>query len=226
MATTIAWLTTRRFSASSSSIEYLASNSQTHFIFGANTDVGKTVISAGLVRASGGTAHYIKPLQCGGSDQSFVKKHAPNVSSTTTLFEWESFASPHVASRKERKPISDQQVLSALTDALADLPSPSKIWIETAGGVLSPSCASPDNRTARHAHDDELSWGWVTQGDLYQPLQGVGPVVLVGDGRLGGISATLSSLESLLIRGYEVSGIVLLETGYANQRAIQEYATR
>jgi dethiobiotin synthetase/adenosylmethionine--8-amino-7-oxononanoate aminotransferase len=188
--------------------------------------VGKTVITAGLIRASGGTAHYIKPLQCGGSDEGFIKNYAPSVASTITLFEWESPASPHVASRKEGKPISDQQVLSALENCLANIPSPSKKWIETAGGVLSPSSASPDNRLARHAHDDELSWGWVTQADLYQPLLGVGSVVLVGDGRLGGISATLSSLESLLVRGYDVSGIVLLETGYANQRAIQEYASR
>lgn len=39
-------------------------------------------------------------------------------------------------------------------------------------------------------------------------------------------SATLTALESLLIRGYDVSGVILLETGYENQHALQEYASR
>jgi dethiobiotin synthetase/adenosylmethionine--8-amino-7-oxononanoate aminotransferase len=201
-------------------------DSQTHFIFGANTDVGKTVLSAGLVRASQGTTHYIKPLQCGGSDQHFIEKHAPNVTSATTLFRWETPASPHVASRKESKPVSDEQVFEALEDCLADRSSPdATCWVETAGGVLSPSSASPDNTLPKHACDAS-SWGWVTQGDLYQPFMAVGSVILVGDGRLGGISATLSALESLIIRGYDVAGIIMLETGYDNQSAIQEYASR
>jgi dethiobiotin synthetase len=38
------------------------------------------------------------------------------------------------------------------------------------------------------------------QSELYRPFRL--PVVLVGDPKLGGISATLSALESLLIRGY------------------------
>lgn len=59
---------------------------RTHLVFGANTDVGKTVVTAGLLRAhllkaasgagsadktapaaSSPTTHYIKPLQCGGA---------------------------------------------------------------------------------------------------------------------------------------------------------------
>jgi dethiobiotin synthetase/adenosylmethionine--8-amino-7-oxononanoate aminotransferase len=229
MATSITRLVTnRQFSSSTHRIP-----SPIHFIFGANTDIGKTVISAGLVRASKNTVtHYIKPLQCGGSDQRFIDRHAPNVSSTTTLFDWETPASPHVASRVEDKPVSDEQVLGALNACLDEKltnSSPTNtnttIWIETAGGVLSPSSSSPDNRLSYHACDDK-EWGWVTQGDLYQPLMEKGSVILVGDGRLGGISATLSSLESLLLRGYDVVGIVLLESGYNNQRAIQEYASR
>jgi dethiobiotin synthetase/adenosylmethionine--8-amino-7-oxononanoate aminotransferase len=229
MATSITrFATTRQFSSSSHRIP-----SPIHFIFGANTDVGKTVISAGLVRASSrnNVTHYIKPLQCGGSDQRFIDRHALNVSSTTTLFEWDTPASPHVASRVEDKPVSDEQVLGALdaclTEKLTNASPSTTIWIETAGGVLSPSSASPDNRLPYHARDDESSWGWVTQGDLYQPFMDMGSVILVGDGRLGGISTTLSCLESLLLRGYDVDGIVLLENnGYNNQRAIQEYASR
>lgn len=39
-------------------------------------------------------------------------------------------------------------------------------------------------------------------------------------------SATLTALESLLIRGYDVSGVIVIEKGYENQKAIQEYVSR
>lgn len=53
-------------------------------VYGANTDVGKTVISTGLLRAAAaskefGAVSYIKPLQTGGADAAFVKKHATEV---------------------------------------------------------------------------------------------------------------------------------------------------
>lgn len=163
------------------------SSSQTNIIFGANTDVGKTVITTGLIRASGNSAHYVKPLQCGGSDQRFVEKHATNVTSATTLFEWETPASPHYAARVEDKPISDLQVISSLSDCLESLEDGPMTWVETAGGVMSPSSSSPDNNGPHHARDQELSWGWVPQADLYQVFSDSMSAVLIGDGRLGGI---------------------------------------
>jgi len=257
--------------------------SRTHLIFGANTDVGKTLTCAGLVRASlaqttevsdttNTLVHYMKPLQCGGSDEKFIERHCPSSQlhrlSRRTLFDWKTPASPHVASRKEKSPVSDHEVLSEIQSTLSDIAvkssnsgQASTTWIETAGGVLSPSSASPNNCSPSHASDSKDGWGWVTQGDLYHPLSTTASVVLIGDGRLGGkthralleihgllasfrlskdvflistpfvisfagISATLSSLESLMIRGYNVAGIVLLETGYDNVTAIREYAGR
>ncbi|KAL3902707.1 MAG: hypothetical protein SGILL_010729, partial [Bacillariaceae sp.] len=93
---------------------------------------------------------------------------------------------------------------------------------------MSPSSSSPKNDTPLHAKDSS-GWGWKTQGDLYMTLQDQSSVVLVGDGRLGGISVTLASLEALLRRNYAVAGVLLLRNGeddYAedvNQRALQEY---
>lgn len=208
-----------------------------HLIFGANTDVGKTVITAGLIRACGGISfgndaafgsHYIKPLQCGGSDQGFVQRHAQDIISSSTLFEWETPASPHAASRLENHPISDTEVITALRGRIYELTAgtpDTPIWVETAGGVLSPSSSSPENKSPQHAKNSD-GWGWMTQGDLYRDFREEMDVVMIGDGRLGGISATLSSLESLLSRGYNVAGLVLIETGYSNQSAIQEYANR
>lgn len=240
----------------------------TYFIFGCNTNVGKTVLAAGLVRAAaaGTTAadsssnsyvHYIKPLQCGGSDEAFVRKYCPSVTSATTLFRWETPASPHLAARMEGNPISDIQAIDALTQHLQDLEEAaikkddssdnvmnSSIWIETAGGVLSPAASSPDNNSV-HIARNQAGWGWVPQADLYRSLatgnddvnnaDGLRiPVVLVGDGRLGGISATIAALEALLVRNYEVAGILQIrgsDTGAAhvnedvdtNQEALQEY---
>mmetsp|Transcript_19306 Transcript_19306/g.38967 ORF Transcript_19306/g.38967 Transcript_19306/m.38967 type:complete len:343 (+) Transcript_19306:770-1798(+) len=256
---------------------------RTHLVFGANTDVGKTVVTAGLVRsrlaAAAATAnspsssspqkhrdavHYIKPLQCGGSDEAWVRRHVelPVLSSSSsslssfqkgvsysarTLYRWEMAASPHLASRVERMPVSDDEVIATLSTALSSLVEDNanvgdvkpSILIETAGGVLSPSSASPKNILPRHSRDssstashgsntddDSLSWGWSTQADLYQNL-GI-PAILVGDGRLGGISCTLSALESLQIRGYDVQGIVVVDDGggYGNVAALREYASR
>eukprot|EP00562_Extubocellulus_spinifer_P032463 CAMPEP_0178731820 /NCGR_PEP_ID=MMETSP0699-20121125/30238_1 /TAXON_ID=265572 /ORGANISM="Extubocellulus spinifer, Strain CCMP396" /LENGTH=363 /DNA_ID=CAMNT_0020383901 /DNA_START=654 /DNA_END=1744 /DNA_ORIENTATION=+ len=277
---------------------------RTHLVFGANTDVGKTVVTAGLVRsrlaAAAATAnspsssspqkhrdavHYIKPLQCGGSDEAWVRRHVelPVLSSSSsslssfqkgvsysarTLYRWEMAASPHLASRVERMPVSDDEVIATLSTALSSLVEDNanvgdvkpSILVETAGGVLSPSSAVAEEHLAstfkgsllgsslsrqqqnilpRHSRDssstashgsntddDSLSWGWSTQADLYQNL-GI-PAILVGDGRLGGISCTLSALESLQIRGYDVQGIVVVDDGggYGNVAALREYASR
>ncbi|GAX27418.1 adenosylmethionine---8-amino-7-oxononanoate aminotransferase [Fistulifera solaris] len=205
---------------------------RTNIIFGANTDVGKTVISAGLVQASSKQrpVHYIKPLQCGGSDQDFVERHVKHKSQLTaqTLFSWDTPASPHTACTLENKPVGDEQILSALTEALQQQQQQYDhltSYIETAGGALSPASASPENCTPRHALT-ENQWGWIPQADLYQELAGVAPVVLVGDGRLGGISATLAALEVVIARGYDVAALVLLENGYDNVSAIRALAER
>jgi dethiobiotin synthetase len=219
-------------------------------------------VSAGLVRASryrpavagsGAPAepeeaiHYVKPMQCGGSDESFVERTvhlsvpSPNDApirpwKADTLFYWETPASPHTASRKEGLPCSDAQVCGALEDYLRQTVTahPSTVtWIETAGGVLSPSAASPDNdgplsaRQGQAPRSSPLSWGWKPQGDVYLPLAASSTTVLVGDGKLGGISATLSALESLLWRGYEVPAVVLIapdEDRHDNAAALREYA--
>lgn len=207
-----------------------------HLLFGANTDVGKSVVSTGLVHAAASSKHhesvnYIKPLQCGGSDESFVLSHENNVKSTSgkldggepdvnvncqTLFNWETPASPHLASRWENLPVSDDEVLSSLQASLKDVMGDAEssvsdddmsgiTIIETAGGVLSPSSSSPQNSLTTASH-----WGWSTQADLYATLKV--PVVFVGDGKLGGISVTLASLEALWSRGYQIDAVVFIES--------------
>ncbi|KAL9183792.1 hypothetical protein ACHAXT_004648 [Thalassiosira profunda] len=223
----------------------LAPNHRAHLLFGANTDVGKSIVSTGLVRAAAAASdrvHYIKPLQCGGSDASFVLQNRPGDErqrrehvKCETLFRWETPASPHLASRWEDLPVSDDEVLSTLQKSLQKIDADARqnegtsvTIIETAGGVLSPSSSSPRNKATT-----ESFWGWSTQADLYASLNL--PVVFVGDGKLGGISVTLASLEALWRRGYRVDAIVFIEGqdggeseddikfGRGNTEALQEY---
>lgn len=61
-----------------------------------------------------------------------------------------------------------------------------------------------------------------TQLDSYRPL--FLPTILIGDAKLGGISSTISSYESLLLRGYIVDGILLFrDEYYRNWEYLQSY---
>lgn len=81
---------------------------------------------------------------------------------------------------------------------------PGWLFVETAGGVHSPGPSGS------------------TQADLYRQLRL--PVILVGDSKLGGISQTISSFESLKIRGYDVELVCLFkEDSYQNYVYLTQY---
>jgi bifunctional dethiobiotin synthetase / adenosylmethionine---8-amino-7-oxononanoate aminotransferase len=67
-------------------------------------------------------------------------------------------------------------------------------FIYTTLGVLSPTLSG------------------TTQLDSYRPL--LLPTILIGDAKLGGISSTISSYESLLLRGYTIDAVLLFRDGY------------
>lgn len=49
------------------------------------------------------------------------------------------------------------------------------------------------------------------------------PSILVGDGRLGGISATIAAYESLKLRGYDVVAVIFEDHGLANEVPLMSY---
>lgn len=49
------------------------------------------------------------------------------------------------------------------------------------------------------------------------------PGILVGDGRLGGISGTISAYESLKLRGYDIVAIVFEDHGLINEVPLTSY---
>lgn len=188
--------------------------------------MGKSLVSAGLVRASNKNVRYIKPLQCGGSDAAFVERHmsgAENNVTTKTLFTWKTPTSPHLACQIENKFVSPQQLSQTLHETLNSQKNMYEMTIvETAGGVLSPTSCGTDDP-------------WIPQANLYQSLLSPPPPqkeavssILVGDAKLGGISCTMSSLEALLLRNYTVSAIVFVGSDdYCdNASTLNEYMPR
>ena len=49
------------------------------------------------------------------------------------------------------------------------------------------------------------------------------PAILVGDGRLGGISGTISAYETLKLRGYDIDAVVIEDHGLVNEVPLQSY---
>lgn len=126
----------------------------------------------------------------------------------TTLYAWKEAVSPHLAVEREAGGVEDEQLLgmvqSCLWKGVGDKEK-AELWtvIETAGGVASPGPSG------------------TLQCDLYRPFRI--PAVLVGDGRLGGISGTVSAYESLKLRGYDVVAVVLEDRGLGNDGSLLSY---
>lgn len=145
-------------------------------------------------------------------DSELVAQIAPK-SQCTTIVNYEAPLSPDLASQlSSRGPVDDAHLEHHILRAArlfeqhllkTDIDSASVAIVETAGGVLSP-----------------LPSGNL-QADFYRRFRL--PSVLVGDARLGGISATLASYEALRLRGYTVPTIVLFpehEAAFENEHAI------
>ncbi|KAG8783952.1 hypothetical protein FRC15_004254 [Serendipita sp. 397] len=190
-----------------------------HQIFGANTDVGKTIFATILSLANatqGKRVFYLKPVSTGApwdADDTHVKKYRPKgaLISTKCLIQMDEPVSPHLAARSAKKVISDDLLLRQVREHLIECSKDMHIsgdldaaYLETAGGVLSPVPSG------------------TTQADAYRPLRH--PVVLVGDSKLGGISTTLSAYEALNSRGYDINSVVMfVNDRYRNHQYLEEW---
>ena len=155
------------------------------FVTGIGTGVGKTVVSAVLVRAL--EADYWKPIQCGSLDLSDTKIVAELSIRDGSRAHPERFRlpdplSPHLAARNAKIKI-------ALNDF--KLPESNRpIIVEGAGGVFSP------------ISDEHLNV------DLAQALNL--PIVLVSRHYLGSINHTLLSIEAILSRNLSLLGVAFV----------------
>ncbi|CAM6041370.1 unnamed protein product [Sphagnum compactum] len=154
-----------------------------------------------------------------GGGHGVCQKPTPAQFTCQTMWSWFDPVSPHLAAAKEGSTVSDLMVLNSVQSSLQSLSDGTlRIWerddkssdlmrkwalVETAGGVASPGPSG------------------TLQCDLYRPLRL--PGVLVGDGKLGGISSTVGAYESLQIRGYDTIAIVLVDSGLSNEQALCQY---
>ncbi|KAH8146259.1 uncharacterized protein LAJ45_09701 [Morchella importuna] len=184
-------------------------------IYGANTNVGKTIFSTILAKASrrhfpAENVFYLKPVSTGApedADDGHVARFtdADAAVRAECLLQYRDPVSPHLVAVE---PPSDESLLATIRQRIATYgcrtTTPSTLLLETAGGVHSPTLSG------------------TSQADLYRPLRL--PVLLVADPRLGGISASISAFESLHMRGYDVEGVLLFgDAYYRNDGYLGEY---
>ncbi|KJA19492.1 hypothetical protein HYPSUDRAFT_143643 [Hypholoma sublateritium FD-334 SS-4] len=181
-----------------------------HQVFGANTNVGKTILTTSLVRASaqrGKKVFYLKPVSTGpleDADDNHVNRYTGKYAtliSSECLFRFDEPVSPHLAVKMKgadgdapSDEIFVDSIASRIRHHAKDCSNLAHMYVETAGGVHSPALSG------------------TSQADCYRPL--FLPTVLIGDSQLGGISTTISSYESLLLRGYNVDAVVLFRDEY------------
>ncbi|MBI5163153.1 MAG: dethiobiotin synthase [Magnetospirillum sp.] len=167
------------------------------FVTGTDTGVGKTLVSAWLVRAWG--AAYWKPVQTGaaeGTDFDAVAKLAPGTVIHPSAYVLQAPVSPYEAAKRERVRID----LSALVPPKTEGP----LVVEGAGGVMVPL-----NEAALML-------------DLMERLQL--PTIVVARTSLGTINHTLMTLEMLRRRRVPLLGVVLNgQKNPGNRQAIEHF---
>ena len=177
------------------------------FITATGTDVGKTMIAAGILRRlrrAGTNAMIMKPVQTGGGPDASGRLSAPDIDAVLRAadmavdaetrrllspYVYTPACSPHLAGRLAGRAISLEAIAAAVGHLSTHYPF---LVIEGAGGVMTPL-----NETENML-------------DLAAKL--AVPVVLVSHGGLGAINHVLLSLNALRSRSLPILGVVLNET--------------
>lgn len=180
--------------------------SQGVFITGTDTDVGKTIVTAGILRQlrrAGVNAASMKPVQTGAEVSNNGKLTAPDLRVHHKAADWvpppdeadlmapylyEPACSPHLAGRLA----GSYPDISHITDCARKLEARYELLlVEGAGGVYAPLTESE------------------TMLDLMKALGY--PVLLVAHRGLGTINHTLLSTEALRSAGLKIMGVVFNE---------------
>lgn len=171
------------------------------FITGIGTDVGKTVVSAVLIKAL--NALYWKPVQSGSdgqTDRGWIQSITGNKDNQfiRETFSFRLPASPHFAASQENEEMDLQKI--QLPDS-----GNSHLVVEGAGGLMVPL-----NRQT-------LVIDLISQLKL--------PVILVVRNYLGSINHTLLSIELLKSKGIDIAGIIVSGSNYNdNEEIIQHFS--
>jgi len=168
------------------------------FITGTDTDAGKTVVSALILKAlrtKGLNAVYVKPVQTGShyiSDlQSVYKLNELAIPEELQLnsYSFEKACSPHLAARLEGTTINLDKIVSDI-NAVKD--KYDLFLVEGAGGLMVPLNAQQSNL------------------DLIKDLNC--PVILVAANKLGMINHSILTINTLKQEGIHLAGLVTIKT--------------
>jgi dethiobiotin synthetase len=174
------------------------------FVTGTGTDVGKTFVTAALMRhlrSEGGEVHAYKPLVSGfepanitGSDPGILLAalgRASTMEEVERIAPWRFAAplSPDLAARQEGRSV-DFKALVAFSQAAAD--ARGTVFIESVGGIMVP------------LDRDHTVLDWMSALRI--------PVLLVAGSYLGTISHTLTALHVLAQRNLDIAGVVVSES--------------
>ncbi|KAK9235445.1 pyridoxal phosphate-dependent transferase [Lipomyces kononenkoae] len=192
-------------------------NLNCYHVYGANTNVGKTIVSTAICRSlrrkfPDSKIWYLKPVSTGPlveADDRHVGNFVTGIQADC-LYQFNEPVSPHIAAKDsiDNAPL-DSELLESIYSKLSQYADDAPGWalVETAGGVHSPGPSG------------------TSQADLFRPLRL--PTILVGDSNLGGISSSISAFESLHVRGYDTSLVLLFANDkYKNHEYLVEYFSK
>lgn len=176
------------------------------FITGTGTDVGKTYVTAGLIRAlraDGRTVEVLKPVVSGfdpqspqGSDPAVLLEAlgvpwSPEALAHISPWRFAAPLSPPLAALREGRTLKGAEVIALCADRIS-MARDRLLLIEGAGGIMSPL----DNRQ--------------TMLDLAKALRS--PILLVAGSYLGAVSHILTASLALRSCGVEMLAVVVNES--------------
>lgn len=186
---------------------------RTLFVVGTDTDVGKTVVSALLLRAArrAGRAAYWKPVQTGTeSDSESLRRLAEAQPHEILAPAWTLAlpASPHEAAAREGREIDPRRLEDGLAALRRTLPD-TRLVVELAGGLLVPYRVQGGADGATSVAATQADW-----------LERAGAaVVLVARTGLGTLNHTLLTLEALRARHVEPRALLLVGEAHPSNEA-------
>lgn len=172
---------------------------ESFFITGTGTGVGKTIVTAGIAGhflSNGKNVSIMKPVQTGTgksvSDLETVKAIVPGIIPLPKLlaspYSFSLPASPLLAAKSENREINPNTILKAFNDA-SSRTDIDVLLVEGAGGLLVPLT------------EEFLMIDLISQMNI--------PAILVSAAGLGTVNHTLLSIEAMKKRNLKIAGIVI-----------------
>ena len=188
-----------------------------YFVTATGTDVGKTFVTALLVkkwRDSGINAGYYKAALSGAElcdgkwiagDADYVKRiaHLPDTQEQLVSFVYKEAVSPHLAARKEGNAVEMKKVLADFKDACS---RHDFIFAEGSGGIICPI-----------RKDKEQT---IFLEDIIKAL-GL-PIIIVTTATLGSINACVLTAEYAKSHNIPIGGIIVNRYGISNNIEMED----